>query len=160
MGHWGTCPPPAPRLPAIYFFLLHFGAIQSTKAYRASTAIIKIGLFFILPERMKRVYRIFFCNEVYIWALFCVIICVWLKLFPRGFVPLVEPNPGDATVTRYRHLRVRKKYERKETDKKPSILQWLWTRRWTLSCNPCMLKPKNRKFLANKPSVKLDRRFD
>ena len=53
----------APRLPAIYFFLLHFGAIQSTKAYRASTAIIKIGLFFILPERMKRVYRIFFVTK-------------------------------------------------------------------------------------------------
>jgi len=32
-GALGHVPPPAPRLPAIYFFLLHFWAIQSTKAY-------------------------------------------------------------------------------------------------------------------------------
>jgi len=133
---------PSPPLEFQQFIFFCFTSELYKARRHTSTAIIKIGLFFILPERMKRVYRIFFRNEVYIWALFCAIICVWLKLFPRDFVPLVEPNPGDATVTRYRHLRVRKKYERKETDKKPSILQWLWTRRWTLSCNPCMLKPK------------------
>ena len=33
-------------------------------------------------------------------AYFTLILCVWLKLFRCRFVPLLEPNPGDATAPR------------------------------------------------------------
>ena len=33
-------------------------------------------------------------------AYFMLLLCVWLKLFRRRFVPLLEPNPGDATAPR------------------------------------------------------------
>ena len=33
-------------------------------------------------------------------AYFTLLLCVWLKLFRCCFVPLLEPNPGDATAPR------------------------------------------------------------
>lgn len=73
--------PSPPRLPTIDFILLHFGAIQNMAVISCvkylqdfHTTVIKISLFFILLKKWKGCIG-YFCITVYIWALFCVILC-------------------------------------------------------------------------------------
>jgi len=102
VGHWDTCHPSTSNNLFFSTFLLpHSGA---RKVWRQSlmsnvfrilhTAVIKISLFFILLKKMKKVYHIF-CNSIYLTP-FCYF-RVWIVLFRCHFVPLLAPNPGDAT---------------------------------------------------------------
>jgi len=94
------------RLPTIYFFLPHFGAIK----VRRHSLACQMSSGFCVPHLLKLVYFsfywkkwkwyiTFFCNTVYIWPIFCVILHVWLwlTLFRCRFVAFLAPNPGDAT---------------------------------------------------------------
>ena len=56
--------------------------------------LLKLVYFSFCWKKMKRVYHIF-CNSIYLTP-FCYF-CVWLVLFRCHFVPLLAPNPGDAT---------------------------------------------------------------
>ena len=70
--------------PNNLFFLPHFGAMKVWRQSLVSnvlrilhTTVTKVSLLFILFEKKWKGYIWFFFNTVYIWSLFCVILCVW-----------------------------------------------------------------------------------
>jgi len=67
------------------------------------TTVIKISLFFILLKKEKGISD-FLQHGV---AIFCALFYVCdFGLYPRHFVPLLAPNPGDATDHRSESLNV------------------------------------------------------
>jgi len=91
------------------FFLPHFGAIKVLSRSLVSnvfrilrTTVIKISLFSFCWKKWNG-YIAFFCNTAYIWPTpvlcdFARVICVISMSF---CMPLLAPNPGDATARRY-----------------------------------------------------------
>jgi len=82
------------------FFLLYFGAVQKvwwrsfvSKISRIFCAPQLLNLvFFHSIEKMKKISSL--SHGAYV---FRVVLCEWLELFARCFVPVFPPNPDNAT---------------------------------------------------------------
>jgi len=100
---------PPPQLPITYFFLPHFGAIKVLSRSLVSnvfrilrTTVIKISLFSFCWKNEMGISHFFVTRRISdptpVLCDFACVICVISMSF---CVPLLAPNPGDATARRY-----------------------------------------------------------
>jgi len=93
MGHWGTCPNRLPQLILFCFTKYDGNLLCEIYLQNLRAAVITISSFFLFLLKKWKVRIKYFCITVYI----SYIICLRLKLFRCRSVPLLAPNPGDAT---------------------------------------------------------------
>ena len=90
--HWGMGLPPS--LPTIYFFYhtLELWKYEGSLSCQMSWGfcipqLLKLVYFSFYLKKKWKGYIWFFFNTVYIWSLFCVILCVWHVILMLFGVP-------------------------------------------------------------------------
>jgi len=100
MGHRGACSPLDFQQFSFFYRTLEPEKCEGNLSCQTSSGfsvprlseLVYFFCFFV--EKNEKGISDFFCNTVYIWPLFYVILRVWLTLFRCRFAPLLAPNPG------------------------------------------------------------------